>query len=109
MDKSPDGWVWTDLHADERVASDSILALTVEALRRGIDLRDAAAASGEEFGLTQRALHLMAVINLQYERAVLERADSLDLSVQVPHGAGHEIVQDLMKLGILTPTEYQPN
>jgi hypothetical protein len=106
QERSPDGWVWTDPHWDQRVETGNVLALTVEALRRGIDLRDAAAESQEDAGLTQRAVQLMAVLNTLFEQVVIERADSLGVSIQVPHGTGSEIVQKLLDLG-LQPDQYR--
>jgi hypothetical protein len=107
QERSPDGWIWTDPHWAQRVEKSDALALTVEAPRRGIDLRDAAAESQEDAGLTQRALQLMAVLNTLFERVVIERADSLGISVQVPHGTGSEIVQQLLDLGLLQPDQYR--
>jgi hypothetical protein len=83
-----DGWRWWTPHWDKRVATDSVLALAVEAVRRGIDLRDACAESGDDKGLTLRALFLMEALNLIYERVVAERAEALGLTIAVPRGGG---------------------
>ncbi len=103
-----DGWTWSNPHWDQRLAAGSTLALVVEALRRGIDLRDAAAESGENSGLTTRALLLMSVLNSLYERSVAERAEALGRDVPVPHGSGAEIVHQLSEAGLLSPDEYRP-
>jgi hypothetical protein len=102
-----DGWSWTDPHWEQRVAKESILALVVEALRRGIDLRDASAESSAEKALTHRAVLLMSVLNALFKQAVAERADSLGLILDTPYGTGSEIVQALLKAGMLTPDEYR--
>lgn len=107
MEADSDGWRWWAPHWDRRVATDSLLALAVEAVRRGVDLRDACAESGEDNGLTTRALFLMRVLNLLYERVVAERAETLGLTVTVPHGTGVEIVQQLLEAGLMTPEEYR--
>ena len=109
MEAESDGWRWWTPHWDKRVATDSVLALAVEAVRRGIDLRDACAESGEDKGLTNRALFLMQALNLIYECAVAERAVALDLTVEVPHGTGAEIARQLLDAGILTPEEFRPS
>ena len=106
MEADSDGWRWWTPHWDRRVATDSVLALAVEALRRGIDLRDACAESGEDKGLTTRALLLMEVLNLLYGCVVAERAGP---TMAVPHGTGAEIVQQLFESGFLSPEEYRPS
>src|ERR1700686_2868556 len=90
-DPAPDGWKWTDPHWDDRVSSESTLALVVEALRRGIDLRDASAESGEGKGLTSRALFLIDVLNALFKLSVAERAEALGLNLETPSGTGAEI------------------
>jgi hypothetical protein len=107
MDAAPDGWIWTDPHWDERVAKTSILALAIEALRRGTDLRDASAESGEGKGLTSRAVLLNSVLIALYNCALAERAGTLGLTVPTTSDTGAEIVQELMQAGILTSEEYR--
>ena len=106
QDAEVDGWKWTDPHWERRVSTESPLALAVEALRHGIDLRDASAESGEEMGLTARSLILLSILNRLYESIAQERAISLGLTVDVPWGTGAQIVQKLVELGILTPGEW---
>jgi hypothetical protein len=67
-------------HWEQRVAKDGSLAPVVEALRRGIDLRDAAAERGDSH-LTLRALLLVSVLNSLYEKIVLRRAETLGLAI----------------------------
>ena len=102
-----DGWSWADPHFEQRVATDSTLALVVEALRRGIDLRDASGESSEENALPARAVLLMSVLNALFKQVVGERADRLGLILDTPHGTGGEIVRALLKAGMLTPDEYR--
>jgi hypothetical protein len=111
-----DGWMWEDLHWDQRVAAYSNLALAVEALRRAVDLRDACAKSEwagrerqENRGLTSRALYLVSVLNALFEREVAERAEALGLVMACPHGTGAEIVQHLLEAGVLMSEEYRPS
>src|ERR1700722_12379660 len=94
MEPDSDGWRWWTPHWDQRLATDSVLALAVEALRRGIDLRDAAADNGEDDGLAARALLLVAVLILLYRRAAAERAETLGLTAVVPSGTGAEIAEE---------------
>jgi hypothetical protein len=108
MQEAPDGWRWWTPHWDRRVATDSPLALTVEALRRVVELRDAPAESGEDGGLTLRTLHLVSILNHLYDHLVAERAESLGLTMDPPHGYVADIVKELLEAGILTPDEYQP-
>src|ERR1700733_10671079 len=103
MEADSDGWRWWTPHWEQRVATDSTLALTVEALRRAVDLRDASAESGEDNGLTTRALFLVGVLNPLYERLVAERTESLGLSMACPNGRFTDIVQQLLEAGVLTP------
>lgn len=100
-----DGWRWADPRWEQRVSRDSTLALAVEALRRTVDLRDAAAAGAEH--LTARALLLNAVVNALYARLVEERAASLGVRVEAPNGTGAEIVEKLTALGLLSVDEYR--
>ncbi len=99
--------VWTP-QWDRRVAVDSPLTLTVEALRQAVDLRDAAAESGDDNGLSLRAVHLVSVLNHLYDDLVGERAQSLGLAVEAPHGQLSHMVRELLETGLLTPEEYQP-
>lgn len=66
-DPESDGWRWNDPHWKRRVSVDSVLALTVEAIRRGIGLREASAESGDA-RLTSRALGLVDVLNALSDR-----------------------------------------
>src|ERR1700737_2124902 len=100
-----DGWNWIDPRRRERVSEHSVLALTVEALRRCVDLRDAAAANLAH--LTARALLLNAVLNALYEQVVAERALAQTVEIDTPHGTGAEIVRELQAAGILTVDEYR--
>jgi hypothetical protein len=73
-----------------------------------VDLRDAAAESGEDSGLTLRALHLGSVLNHLYNLLVTERAESLGLATEIPHGVTTaDMVKELMEAGILMSDEYQ--
>ncbi len=92
------GWKWIDPNRDRRVSTESPLALAIEALRHGIDLRDASAESGEEEGLTARSLILLSILNQLFDIIVQERAFSLGLTIEVPRGTGSEIAQKLMDL-----------
>jgi hypothetical protein len=109
MEADSDGWSWWTPHWDQRLATDSVLALAVEALRRGTDIRDACAESREGKGLTARALILMDVLNLLYGCVVTERAEALGVNMAAPHGTGTEIAQQLLEAGLLTPEEYRPS
>jgi hypothetical protein len=107
MEVDSDGWRWWTPHWDQRVSTESKLALSVEALRRAVDLRDAAAESGERVGLTARAVFLVSVLNPLYESLVAERAATLGLSVTCPHGKLTDIVDQLLQSGIMLSTEYR--
>jgi hypothetical protein len=110
MVAEPDGWAWWDaLHWKQRVAQDSTLALTVEALRRAVDLRDACAESGEDYGLTDRALWLVSVLNTLMEHEVVRRAELLGPFIADPRETLTEQVQHLLEAGVLTPEEYRPS
>jgi hypothetical protein len=103
-----DGWNWSDPHWRQRVETSSALALTLEALRRAVDLRDACAESGEGKGLTARALFLVDVLNPLLERLVAERSVALNLTTITPTGLVIEIIQGLSDAGVLTSEEYRP-
>jgi hypothetical protein len=116
MEADSDGWKWWTPYWDQRVSTDSTLALAVEALRRGVDLRDACAEiesanreAGENKRLTLRTLHLIQVLNALLDRAVAERADALHLTVDRPHDPLSDMVRQLSEAGILTAEEYRPS
>jgi len=106
QDAEIDGWKWTDPNWKRRVSTESPVALALEALRHGVDLRDASAESGEEMGLTARSLILVSILNSLLDSIVEERASSLGLTIDVPHGIGAETAQKLMELGVLTSEEW---
>jgi hypothetical protein len=95
---------WNSLHPKwrERVDADSGLALTVEALRRAVELRDVLAESGST--QTVRALMLVDVLNELYPMMVRDRVGP---KAAVPHGAMAEIVESLHDRGIMTRSEYR--
>jgi hypothetical protein len=107
MEAESDGWKWWDPHWDQRVAMGSTLALAVEALRRAVDLRDACAESGEDNGLTSRALFLVDVLNPLLEHEVQQRAEVLRPFIADPRETLTEHVQHLLVAGVLTPEEYR--
>jgi hypothetical protein len=69
--------------------------------------RDSAADSAENCGLTLRALHLGSVLNRLYDHLVAERAESLGLTMDPPHGQLTDVVKELSETGILTSEEYR--
>jgi hypothetical protein len=109
MEADSDGWKWWAPDWRQRVATDSVLALTVEALRRAVELRDACAESGEDKGLTTRALFLVDVLNPLLQCVVTQRSGVLDLAATYPHDSLVELVQQLSDTGILRPQEYRPS
>jgi hypothetical protein len=107
MEAYSDGWKWCAPDWRQRVATDSVLALTVEALRRAVELRDACAESGEDTGLTARVLFLVDVLNPLLKCVVTERSGALDLAATYPHDSLTELVPQLSDAGILGPEEYR--
>jgi hypothetical protein len=94
---------WNSLHPKwrERIDANSGLALTIEALRRAVELRDVLAESGSK--QTVRALMLVAVLNELYPAMVRDRVGP---EAEVPHGRMTEIVESLHDRGIMSRAEY---
>src|SRR5437899_8529550 len=99
-----DGWNWVDPRWRERVDELSLLALSVEGVRRAVELRDAL-AEGKSPG--PRALFLNAVMNAIFAIAVEQRASDRGVTIEVPHGTAPEIVEQLQKLGLLAEGEHR--
>jgi hypothetical protein len=97
-----DGWNSLDPRWRDRVDATSGLALTVETLRRAVELRDVLAESGSR--QTIRALFLTDVVNELLAAMVRDRAGP---DVEIPFGTGPDIVGSLYDRGIMTPSEYR--
>src|SRR5215467_2822315 len=97
-----DGWNSLDPRWRDRVDATSALALSVEALRRGIELRDVLAESGSPE--TTRALMLNDVIVELFHAMVRDRAGP---DAGMPRGTGPEIVESLYGRDIMTRAEYR--
>jgi hypothetical protein len=104
----PDGWTWSDPHWRDRVSSSSLLAMGVEAVRRGIDLRDVIATGQCDAKTSLRAVLLLDTLNELLAYAVEERARALDITPAIPSGTGYEIALDLLDNELLTSEEYRP-
>jgi hypothetical protein len=121
MEPDSDGWRWWTPHWDRRVSTDSSLAMTLEALRRAVDLRESCAQAegrklngelvetGIDKGLTLRVLVLVDLLNRLLERVVVERAEALGVTIDPPHGLLADIARELSEAGILTADEYRPS